>query len=240
MKAILTFHSIDDRETVLSFPPSAFADMINSFQIQGISIVTLDKLIRPETDNAVTLTFDDGMQSVYKNALPVLSDIKVPAHLYLTTGHVGEKNHWPTQPSSAPVFDMMDWHEIEACVKAGMHIENHTVSHPDLRKLGQTEIEDECERADNSIAEHFGSRPKHFAYPYGFYNANVSAIASRRYQTCVTTKLKFTGREVVAAELPRLDSYYLKNRQLYKHLFSPVCRGYLFGRGTLRTIRSMI
>jgi len=240
MKAIITFHSIDDRGTVLSFPPAMFADMINSLLVKGISICTLDKLMLPETDNAVTLTFDDGMQSVYKNALPVLSGAHVPAHLYLTTGHIGADNRWPTQPPNAPVFEMMGWHEIEACVKGGMHIENHTVSHPDLRMLGRSEIEDECEQADSSIAEHFGSRPEHFAYPYGTYNSNVSAIVSKRYQTCVTTELLPLGRELVAAELPRLDSYYLQNRWLYNHLFSPVSSSYLFGRHILRVIQRIL
>jgi len=221
----------------LSFSPEMFADMVGCFLNNGISICTLDHLLLSETDNAVTITFDDGMQSVYKNALPVLADAKVPSHLYLTTGYVGGQNKWPTQPNSAPVFKMMGWHEVEACVKCGMHIENHTVSHPDLRMLGRSEIEDECERADSSIAEHFGSRPNHFAYPYGTYNSNVSAIVSKRYQTCATTELVPLGREIVAAELPRLDSYYLQNRWLYNHLFSPVSSGYLFGRHMMRVIR---
>jgi peptidoglycan/xylan/chitin deacetylase (PgdA/CDA1 family) len=237
MKAIITFHSIDDRETVLSFPTAMFADMITGLLDKGVSICTLDQLILPETDNAVSITFDDGMQSVYKNALPVLADAKVPSHIYLTTGYVGGQNKWPTQPESAPVFEMMGWHEIEACVKGGMYIENHTVSHPDLRMLGRSKIEDECERADSCIAEHFGSRPRHFAYPYGTYNSNVSTIVSGRYKTCVTTKLLPLGREIVAAELPRLDSYYLQNRWLYNHLFSPVSSSYLFGRHILRVIR---
>lgn len=216
-----------------------FADMIHSLLEQGISIVTLDKLMLPETDNAVTLTFDDGMQSVYKNALPILSDMHVPAHLYLTTGYVGGENRWPTQPSGAPAFEMMDWYEIAACVKGGMYIENHTVTHPDLRTLGRTEIEDECERADNTIAGHFGRRPEHFAYPYGFYNATVSTVVSSRYQSCVTTTLKPVGRDVIAAELPRLDSYYLQNKRLYNRLFSPVTGSYLIGRRSLRAIRHM-
>ena len=106
MKAILTFHSIDDSESVLSFSPATFERMLNDILRADIRICTLDELVRPEVDNALAITFDDGMQSVFENALPLLRDAKVPSHLYLTTGFVGRDNQWPTQPASAPFFNI--------------------------------------------------------------------------------------------------------------------------------------
>lgn len=240
MKAILTFHSIDDRGSVLSFPPATFAKMITEILDGDVTICTLDQLLSPDIDNALAITFDDGMRSVYNNALPVLKDANVPSHLYLTTGYVGGKNNWPTQPAGAPTFEMMNWQEIEACVEAGMQIENHTVSHPDLRRLAQKQIEDECEIADLSIEKQFGRRPRHFAYPYGIYDARVAEIVGQKYQTCVTTALLPLGRKRRAAELPRLDSYYLQNRRNYRHFFSPTASSYLHLRHWLRVFRSML
>jgi peptidoglycan/xylan/chitin deacetylase (PgdA/CDA1 family) len=240
MKAIITFHSIDDRGTVLSFPPSKFSEMVTDLLDSEIAICTLDKLLSPDTDNAVAITFDDGMHSVYEHALPVLKDAKVPSHLYLTTGYIGGENNWPTQPAGASAFDMMGWHEIEACVEAGMHIENHTVSHPNLCKLSQAKIEDECEVADHYITKYLGRRPKHFAYPYGAYDARVSEVVGKKYESCVTTELLPLGRKLVTAELPRLDSYYLQNWRSYNRIFSPSANGYLRLRHYLRVFRSML
>jgi len=239
MKAILTFHSIDDRGTVLSFPPATFARMIEEILEGGVKICSLDQLLCPETDNALTITFDDGMRSVYENALPILKDANVPSHLYLTTGVVGRTNNWPTQPRGAPAFDMMDWQELEACVDAGMKIESHTVSHPNLCRLDRQQIEEECETADLSIEKQFGRRPQHFAYPYGIYDARVAEIVGQKYQTCVTTALLPIGKKLKAAELPRLDSYYLQKRRDYRHFFSPTASGYLRLRHGLRVFRSM-
>ena len=239
MKAILTFHSIDDRGTVLSFPPETFARMIKEILDGGVKICSLDDLLSPEMDNAVAITFDDGMRSVFQNARPILKDAKVPSHLYLTTGYVAQKNNWPTQPSGAPAFDMMNWQELEACADAGMKIESHTVSHPNLCLLDQNQIEEECETADQSIEKNFGRRPQHFAYPYGIYDARVADIVGHRYQTCVTTSLLPLGKKLKAAELPRLDSYYLQKRRDYRHFFSPTASGYLRLRHGLRVFRSM-
>lgn len=239
MKAILTFHSIDDGGTVLSFPPETFARMIEQILEGGVNICGLDQLLSPDTDNALAITFDDGMRSVYENALPVLKAANVPSHLYLTTGYVGGKNNWPTQPDGAPPFDMINWRELEACVNAGMQIESHTVSHPNLCNLNQEQIEEECETADLRIEEQFGRRPKHFAYPYGIYDSRVADIVGQKYQSCVTTALLPLGQKVKTAELPRLDSYYLQKRRDYRNFFSPTAGGYLRLRHGLRVLRGM-
>ena len=238
MKAILTFHSIDDSESVLSFSPATFERMLNDILRADIRICTLDELVRPEVDNALAITFDDGMQSVFENALPLLRDAKVPSHLYLTTGFVGRDNHWPTQPASAPFFNMMDWSQIEACVDAGMHIENHTISHPDLRLLTESQIDDECRGADEEITKRLGREPNHFAYPYGFYNASTAEKLGQRYTTCVTTVLAPLARYSSVAELPRIDSYYLQHRRCFEDLFAKRHIGYLALRRGMRSVRS--
>ena len=50
MKAILTFHSIDERGTVLSFPPATFARMIREILEGDVKICSLDQLLSPDTD----------------------------------------------------------------------------------------------------------------------------------------------------------------------------------------------
>lgn len=238
MKAIITFHSIDDSGSVLSFPPATFARMITELLDSNVAICTLDNLLRPDVDSAVTITFDDGMHSVYKNALPVLKDMNVPSHLYLTTGYVGSQNNWPTQPARAPAFKMMNWENIAACYAAGMQIENHTVSHPNLCRLSSAQIEDECEQSDIDIESRLGYRPNHFAYPYGAYDERVAEVVGRRYKTSVTTVLLPLKRQFSAAALPRLDSYYLQNKRSYRHFFSPGASAYLRLRYWLRAVRN--
>ena len=98
MKAIITFHSIDQSGSVLSFPPNLFAELIASLRESKISIVGLHQLLNGNIERAIAITFDDGMRSVYTAALPVLREHAASAHLFLTTGVIEGNNAWPGQP----------------------------------------------------------------------------------------------------------------------------------------------
>ena len=237
MRAILTFHSIDDSGSVLSYPPKTFRKLLDALERCDIPILHLDTLLQPDTPRGVALTFDDGMRTVFTEALPILRSHSSPAHLFLTTGVVGTTNRWPSQPPTAPLFKMLRWSEIEALQRAGMRIEAHTVSHPDLRQLADTELRDECESAEEAIASRLGVRPRYFAYPYGFYDSRVRAIARKRYNGSFTTKLDYVGPSAELDALPRLDAHYLRSPNLARALPSKRAHSYIALRRALRRLR---
>ena len=237
MKAIITFHSIDPSGTVLSYPPDAFASLLRGLQLSGLPLLTLDQILKPETDRGVVLTFDDGLSSVYTAALPVLRDFKAPAHLFLTTSMVGNSNQWTGQPDKAPAFDMLSWQQLETLHEAGVRIESHTHTHPDLRTLSTQQIEAECEQADTVIKNAVGRAPTYFAYPYGYRNKQASTCIQNRYKAAVTTELNWLGAHLDLAGLPRLDSYYLRGSWMRGHLDSAGSRLYLALRSRLRSLK---
>jgi peptidoglycan/xylan/chitin deacetylase (PgdA/CDA1 family) len=237
MRAILTFHSIDDSGSVLSFPPRTFANLLEALHRAGLPVCDLDTLLAPATRHGVALSFDDGMRSVFTHALPILRDHAAAAHVFLTTGAVGGNNRWATQPAYAPSFGMLNWDEIEKLQLAGVRVESHTHSHPDLRDLDDRSIAAECSEADRIIEERLGRRPQYFAYPYGYRNAHTLDYARNRYRASVTTELReLQGKEDPAA-LPRLDSYYLRAPWVFRRLDAALPRVYLALRGALRKLR---
>lgn len=238
MRAILTFHSIDDSGSVLSYPPKTFRKLLDALERCDIPILDLDTLLQPDTPRGVALTFDDGMRTVSTEALPILRSHSSPAHVFLTTGVVGATNRWPSQPPTAPLFEMLRWSEIEALQRAGMRIEAHTVSHPDLRQLADTELRDECESAEETIASRLGVRPRYFAYPYGHSDARVRAFTRDRYCGSLTTDLRMLRRKEDKAALPRLDAYYLRREVVFGDLRSLHVRAFLGLRRMLRVLRN--
>ena len=238
MRAILTFHSIDNTGSVLSYPPETFDQLLLALQRSAIPLLDLDTLLRPETTNGIALTFDDGMRSVFTEALPILRSHSAPAHLFLTTGVVGMMNRWPSQPSAAPLFEMLHWREVEALQGAGIHIEAHTVSHPDLRKLSDDALWAECDRADETIASMLGVPPRYFAYPYGFNNTRLRSFARKRYVGSVTTDVRMLRPTEDRAALPRLETYYLRKEFLFRNLQSPPTQAYIALRRVFRWVRS--
>lgn len=237
MKAIFTFHSIDESGSVLSYPASKFNRLLGALNNSGIPVLGLDELLKADTKEGVTLTFDDGMHSLFSAALPILRDYAVPAHLYLTTGSVGKNNRWPTQPEAAPGFEMLNWDKIEKLHAAGVIIDSHTHQHPDMRKIAPGKMEEECDMADELIENRLGRRPQYFAYPYGYKNDSVCNFVRGRYKATVTTELRMLGDHEDNANLPRLDSYYLQGHWMQDNLDSAAGRAYLSLRGLMRTLR---
>ena len=239
MRAILTFHSIDDSGSVLSYPARTLAKLLAAHHRVGLPILDLDTLLMPQTSRGVALTFDDGIRSVFDQALPILRDHAVPAHLFLTTGSVGKTNRWPSQPVSTPRFEMLRWPEIEALHKAGVHIESHTETHRDLRRLTDAEIAGECDNVDAAIVRRFGMPPQYFAYPYGAVDSRVASQVRGRYRASVTTQMRPLQHTDDLAMLPRIDAYYLRSEAVLRNLTSASTQAYLAVRGGLRRIRAM-
>ena len=92
----LTFHAIDDRSSVISISPQVVRDGIARLHANGYRTLSLleavDCLRRstPFPDLAFVITFDDGYQTVYEEAFPVLQRYGVLATVFLTVGEKRE------------------------------------------------------------------------------------------------------------------------------------------------------
>ena len=179
MKAVLTFHSIDDSGSVLSYPIEKFRRLISALVESSTPVVSIDDL--STVSDGVVLSFDDGMSTVCKYALPILKNAGLPAHLFLTTGAVGRDNRWPTQPANAETFSMMSWEEIDNCINGGMMVDAHTNTHPFLTRCSDQQIKDECEEANSIIFRYTGRQPTAFAYPYGDQDSRVVEVIRSIY-----------------------------------------------------------
>lgn len=237
MRAILTFHSIDERDSVLSYSPNHFSLLLQALATQDIRVTDLATVLDPDTQHAVALTFDDGMRSVLQHALPVLRDHGVPAHVFVATRAIDGDGGWPQGGNGMPDYEMLNWDELGQLQDGGIFVESHTHTHPDMRTLTVAQMQDECEQADNLIEQRLGQRPRFFAYPFGYHNPLVRDFARQRYQGTVTTELRPLGRDEDRAALPRLDSYYLRSPWRIRHLDSLPVRGWLALRNQLRTAR---
>jgi peptidoglycan/xylan/chitin deacetylase (PgdA/CDA1 family) len=237
MRAIFTFHSIDDKGSVISCRPRYLSRLLEELAARDVPVLNLGTLLKPGTLKGVAITFDDGMRSVYRNALPIIREHGVPAHMFLATDAVGSGKPWPRNAANGPIFDMLNWGELEKLHETGVLIESHTHTHPDMRTLTAEQMTEECERADTLIDKRLGRRPKYFAYPFGYHNKAVRAFVRDRYQGAVTTELRVLGVRENRAALPRIDTYYLQSEMRIRNIDSLAMRGYLAARNILRTLK---
>ncbi len=246
MRAVLTFHAVDDSGSVLSIAPRAFRGLMEGILASGHRIVPLSDLLEnPADPHRVALTFDDGFSSVAQEALPILQGLQVSATLLLTTGVVGDENRWPSQPAGMPVLPLLGWGDVERLQNAGWEIGAHSVSHPDLRGLQDTDLNAELGECQESIRTRLGCAPRVFAYPYGFLDPRVVSATARHYRFALTTRMGALATRAgeAGAELadplriPRVDGYYLKPAWLHRRFGSGAARGYLLAREIVRGLR---
>ena len=89
--------------------------------------------------------------------------------------------------------NIMDWSELRELAKHPLcTIGAHTLTHPSLARLKESQAREEIFESASVIEAELGERPKHFAYPYGFRKAAASRefdlAKQAKYDTAVTTR----------------------------------------------------
>jgi peptidoglycan/xylan/chitin deacetylase (PgdA/CDA1 family) len=119
----------------------------------------------PNQQKVVILTFDDGYESQYSNAKPILDKYGFKATFYIVCNYVGSGD------------DRMTWEEIKSLQQEGHDIASHTMNHDDLSKLTPQEAEYEVAQSKQCLLEQ-GINPKSFAYPFNGGSDEPSIISS--------------------------------------------------------------
>jgi peptidoglycan/xylan/chitin deacetylase (PgdA/CDA1 family) len=160
-----------------------FAEQIRYLETAGTIVSLEDALSRLGTsgdDRLFVLTFDDGYADMYANALPVLLDRSHPFTLYLTTLPLEDPS--TSQPGALP----LTWQQVEEMVDSKLAtIGAHTHTHPDLRFLSSDDITTELDQSNQLIEKRLGVKPRHFAYPKGWWSADAESDVRKRYDTAV-------------------------------------------------------
>jgi len=158
---------------------------------------------------AVVLTFDDGYRSLLTHAQPILQRHGFAATLFLTTNAVGEPSYASQGDfaCSAPANDPpLTWAELRGLQAAGWAIESHGCTHRPLASLPPPEQLSELRQSRAAIAQHLGTTPAFYAFPYGSYNRHaLRALAPAGYQAGFSVH---TGPATPASDprrLPRIE-----------------------------------
>jgi peptidoglycan/xylan/chitin deacetylase (PgdA/CDA1 family) len=239
MRAVLTFHSVDNSGSVLSIAPEELRSLVGAIRRSGHRIAPLQEVLEsPAEADQIALTFDDGIGSLHQHALPILRDEGAPATVFLISDYVGRNNRWPSLPQRAPTMDLMSWAEVEELYAAGWAVEAHTATHPDLRRLTDDAIRDEFQRGNDAIQAHLGCCPTIVAYPYGFWDERVRDLAASAYRYAVTTQMGVLPVEVIDPHLiPRLETYYIRAPKIHSHFGTRTFSAYLAARTMLRRLK---
>jgi peptidoglycan/xylan/chitin deacetylase (PgdA/CDA1 family) len=165
---------------IVLIPPTLFAVQVGGyFKGDGRKNTPLPALVQRSVDNGspqlfkeplITVTFDDGWETTYTSALPVLQKYGIHSTQYILSGTENDPNY-------------LSWKQISLIQKAGHEIACHTISHPDLTTLDQEELMNQLQGCKSAMEDHKLGPIEDFATPYGSYNDQVISAIKSTYQS---------------------------------------------------------
>ena len=190
----------------------------------------------PFPDRSFVITFDDGYQSVYENAFPVLDHYGMSATVFLTVGNKRTERHDERMPSLEG-HSMLTWGEIREMRQCGIDFGAHTLTHPNLTCLTRSQITVEVRDSKAIIEDRLGVSVSSFAYPYGRYDHQSRDIVSQHFECACTDKLGIVkaGSDIFALE--RVDAYYIRHNGLFHMMTTSLFPGYIWACNIPRSIR---
>jgi peptidoglycan/xylan/chitin deacetylase (PgdA/CDA1 family) len=235
------FHTLDNQAADITCPPDVFRGGLAMLHANGHRAIELTEVATRLRQGAAlpsksfVITFDDGYESVYRHAFPVLQEKRMSATVFLTTGHPqgtpGERL------PSLNQHPMLTWEQIREMHKGGVSYGAHTLTHPDLTRLPAERLEAEVSGPKAIIQDALGSLVDTFAYPYGFYDDRCRAAVERHFSCACSVKLGLVTDRSDAYTLERVDAYYLRRDGLFGVMLDCRFPWYLRARGIPREAR---
>ena len=116
----------------------------------------------------ITICFDDGYESTYTKAFPILERHNFPATINVITDSVGQGG-----------YASLD--QLKELEKAGWEIGSHTISHPSLTEISTFKAFYEVYQSRRTL-ESWKFDVNSFAVPYGDANDEVWELIEQEYE----------------------------------------------------------
>ena len=172
---ILMYHVIAEPPAGAPFPglyvpPAEFAEQMQALEHAGWHAVTLDEVaaywrrgVPLGAGKPIVISFDNGYNSQYTQALPVLRRL----------GWVGDEN---LQLSGLPPSQGgLGEGQIRGLLAAGWELDTQGISHADLITLDAEQLHDQVAVARETLQRRFHVPVNWFCYPSGHYDPTVVA-----------------------------------------------------------------
>ena len=143
---------------------------MNYLFMHGYRTITVEQLTQAIYFGAqlpsrpILLTFDDGSETIYTEALPVMQTYGFTGTAYIVYNYIGATRY-------------MDKAQIRALYEAGWEIGSHSVSHHDLTKRPASQ-EEEIVKSRQRLESYLGVPIRSFAYPFGAYDSNALKLVN--------------------------------------------------------------
>lgn len=192
---ILGYHGVaavprKDDLFLMQLSPARFRAGVEMMLAAGFRFVTVAELVRlaaggPPPPGLAAVSFDDGMRNNLTRAMPILSELGIPATVYVPSGWLGGTSPWISPGADG---EILNEDELRDVARAGWEIGAHTVTHADLSALDYAHCRQEIDGSRDALQQITGMPVETFAYPFGRYDATaIEAVRDSGLLAAVTT-----------------------------------------------------
>ena len=206
---ILVYHSIrpsyvgePNANKIYDVHPNNFEKQLKYLKAQGYTTISFEDLTnyfdgKSLPTKPVIISLDDGLETQFTNAVPILNKEGMTATFFIYTNAIGR-----------PKF--FTWDQVRELSKFNMEIGGHSKSHPYLWKITDTtKLKIEIVESKKIIEEQIGKTITAFAYPFGLHKPiTISEIKEAGY---TSARIGFERTTHTKDDLYTLHSFMVTN-----------------------------
>ncbi|MDI6840386.1 MAG: polysaccharide deacetylase family protein [bacterium] len=221
MLPILLYHEVTDFDFSGTWvTPHQFESQMRYLHKNGYTTITPYEIISTGSfgnskssihNSNILITFDDGYESFYYKALPILLRYGFRATIFVVTNYIGRENLWDV--SIGRRRRHISLAQLDELKKYGFIIGSHTRMHPDLTKIRLNQAKDEILNSKLELEDKLGSKVDFISYPFGRYNATILDLVKE-----AGYRLSFTSNPFVNSKsvLGRMGVYIIDSLANFK------------------------
>ena len=226
------YHSISDGNHPLSVSLNNFEKQMKFMSNNGYKSINLSDLNIAYDNHKIEkkifiITFDDGYEDIYMNALPILKKYSFKSVCFFVPEFIGKYNIWDENKKDFIKLNLMNIDQIKSWCNEGMSAGSHTSSHKNLNKINYDEKLNQILGPKKFFFENLSLNINSFSYPFGQFDNESVEIVKKNYDFAVTTKRsRYKQDKFEFSLLPRIpinktDSmfkFYLKIKTIYEDI----------------------
>lgn len=176
-------------------------------------------------ENAVIITFDDGYESVYQNAYPVLKQAEYRAAVFVVSGFIGDWNLWDTNLGRIR-YRHLSAEQIKELSREGWEVGSHGMRHRPLSYINNRDLHWELYRSREMLETIVEEPISSFAYPFGIHNVRVQRAVRDAGYKIACASIHWNGMNGNPYTIFRLPVYKCDHsRSLGRKLHLPTSPG---------------
>jgi peptidoglycan/xylan/chitin deacetylase (PgdA/CDA1 family) len=196
--------------------PAQFAFHLRQLERWGFAPAEPEAVFSPPAGRSFLLTFDDAYLDIYWNALPIMARRGIRGIVFPVAGFIGKSPLWDVTWGTPGRH--MGAKELKDLAALGWEIGSHTMTHPDLTRIGAEALKAELADSKSLLEDILSRQVRFIAYPFGRFNERVKAAAREAgYEAGFTMRRTRSLAWTDPMAIPRM-SVYLPDYSLFRKM----------------------